>query len=172
MPLPVQFDQNEWFVIIALIISYSIIIYLPKKIPFSIFVLISVYALVIARMYDHMIASPTVDYYDIMDTTKYDLFDLLLYLLYPPFGYLFIYFYERWGIKGYLTLLYILIWSLLGMGFEYLASYFQVFQYKGWKIFYSFTVYLFTQSLTLSLYLLVKNIYNKVKRQSMQRVQE
>lgn len=84
MPLPVQFDQNEWFVIIALIISYSIIIYLPKKIPFSIFVLISVYALVIARMYDHTIESPTVDYYDIMDTTKYDLFDLLLYLLYPP----------------------------------------------------------------------------------------
>ena len=152
MPFPENFDQNEWFVLITLFLSFLCIFICPKKIPFSIAILMMIFSLTIARLADHLLASPKFDLYNIMDSGKYEFFDLILYIVYAPFGYFFVYIYEILKVKRYWIILYIFLWSSFGAFFEWIAVQKEVFVYKQWELPYSFTFYVFTQALTLILY--------------------
>lgn len=152
LPLPIKFDGNEWFVIIGILISYFVIFLLPGRFPHSVTVLFLLIGTTIARLSDHFLASPKLDLYNIMDTPNYDLFDLITYFLYAPFSYLFIYFYDKWKIKGYWILLYLLLCTSGGTIFEWVNKEFGVFTYKGWHLSYSFTIYLAVQSFVLLFY--------------------
>jgi hypothetical protein len=159
MPLPVKFDQNEWFIIVSIIIAYSITFFLPRRFPSGITVLIMLFGPTVARLFDHFLASPKLDLYTLTDTTKYDLFDLITYFLYAPFSYFFVYIYDRLKVKGYWTILYILLCTSFGTIYEWISTLFHVFKYNGWKLNYSFTVYLLTQCFALLFYHLVKRNY-------------
>lgn len=159
MPLPQKFDQNEWFLIISILISYSIILFLPRRFPLGITILLMFFGSVVARLSDHFLASPKLDLYNLMDTPNYDLFDLVTYLLYAPFSYLFIYFYDKWKVKGLWNLLYILLCTAAGTLYEWVCKVFHLFTYKGWHLSYSFTIYLIVQCLALLFYHLVKRNY-------------
>ncbi|WP_407270948.1 hypothetical protein [Radiobacillus sp. PE A8.2] len=160
MDLPTRFDQNEIFVIVAFIISYIIVLLLPKRFPLAITILIMVFASIVARLSDHLISGTLIDLYDVMDTGKYELFDLFVYLLYPPFCYLFIYVYDKCKPTGLSIVLFIIACSIIGMLFEGLCVLFDVFQYKGWKLYYSFSFYLFIQSSTLVFFVYICKIVN------------
>lgn len=136
---------------------------LPRRLTISLTVLVCLFAIFIASLFDHLLATSITDYYNIMDSGKYEFFDYLLYLLYAPFAYLFVYLYEEWNLKGYGILLYILVWSIVGTIFEWISHLFYVFNYKGWKIGYSFTVYLIIQPLTLLYFKFLKNNYSTKK---------
>jgi hypothetical protein len=164
MPLPQEFDQNEWFLIIALIISFTLILFLPRRFPLSITILIMLFSITVARLSDHLLAGPNIDLYNLMDTGKYDLFDLFLYFLYAPFGYLFVYLYEKLNIKGFWILLYIIICSIAGTMIEGLCVLFDVFNYKGWKLSYSFCFYLAVQALTLLFYHYIKRSHHLLSK--------
>jgi hypothetical protein len=152
MPLPVNFDENEWCLILCILISYSVTFLLPKRFPFSQNVLLLLYGPTVARLCDHLLASPKLDLYTLMDTQNYDLFDFFTYLLYAPFSYLFFYFYDKWKIRGYGIILYIFFCSIGGTLFEWVNKIFHVFTYKGWELPFSFSVYLVTQCLSLIFY--------------------
>lgn len=159
MPLPVEFDQNEWFQIIVLIVTMSLVLFLPKRFPTSMVILMFLFSSTTARMTDHLLATPPLDLYDINDTAKYDLIDLLTYILYAPFAYLFLYFYKKFNLRGYNTFLYIVIWAVGGTAFEWICHQFNIFNYKGWKINYSFGVYLAIQPITILLYRYIKSVH-------------
>ncbi|WP_462411585.1 hypothetical protein [Neobacillus sp. Marseille-QA0830] len=159
MTLPQNFDQNEWFIILWLVISCTIVWFLPKRYPLSITILMMVYSATVARFSDHLLSIPQSDLYDVMDGPKFELFDLFSYALYAPFGYLFVYFFERLNIKGLWIAVYIVICSFGGTGFEWIAKYFNVFTYKGWLISYSFTVYLIVQTFTVLFYKYIKYVH-------------
>ena len=161
MPLPQKFDENEWFLLICIILAYTIVFILPKRFPFGITILLMLYGSIVARLSDHFLASPKLDLYNLMDTPKYDFFDLITYLLYAPFSYLFIYYYEKRSVKGFGLVLYLLICTSVGTLFEWVNKEFHVFTYKGWHIAYSFTIYLGTQCLTILFYHFVKHAYTK-----------
>ncbi|MNC57680.1 hypothetical protein D3C75_1073590 [compost metagenome] len=73
--------------------------------------------------------------------------------MYAPFGYLFIYGYERLRMFEIMTVVYLLFWALVAVGFEWLAIKAGVFHYKqGYQIIYSFPIYLFLMSIYLILY--------------------
>ncbi|MBS4174369.1 hypothetical protein [Bacillus sp. FJAT-49736] len=152
LPFPRKFDENEWFVIIGIIVVYTIFFILPKRFPIGTTILIMMYGSTVARIFDHLLASPRVDLYNFMDTPNFDLFDLFLYFFYAPFSYFFIYFYVKFKVKGFGVLCYIMVCSLGGMMFEWLAIQCHVFTYRGWHLAYSFTIYLFIQTLDLLLY--------------------
>lgn len=162
MPLPKSFDQNEWYLIIALFITYIFVLILPRRFPKSITILIFLFASTVARVSDHILAGPNLDLYDVMDTTKFELFDLISYFLYAPFAYFFVYFYDKWNIKGFFLFLYIIVCSFGGVSFEWLSHYFHVIEYKWWKLLYSLTVYLIVQPVTLIFYEFI-NKANKSK---------
>lgn len=119
---------------------------------------------VIARLFDHLLSSPDLNFYNLMDTDKYELFDIIAYCLYAPFSYFFIYFFEKFHIRGVGIFLYILVWSLFGMMFEGISVIFHFFNYHGWKLAYSFGVYLITQLLTLLLYRLLMHVHQRETR--------
>lgn len=163
MPLPKVFDQNEWFVLLWLIIGYTVIFFLPKRTPLSILLLIMLFSSTVARVSDHLLAAPRLDLYNIMDTGVYDFFDFLTYFLYAPFGFLFVFIYERMRLRGIETFFYIVIWSLFGTFFEGICVHFNVFTYNNWQLEYSFHVYLVTQSLTLGLFILLTRTHKLLK---------
>lgn len=152
LPIPKELSPNEWFVIISIIVSYSVFFILRRRFPVSMIILIVLFSATIARMADHVLAGPPLDLYDLMDSGNYDLFDILSYLLYGPFAYIFLYIYEKFDIKGVYIFFYILVLSFLSVVYERVTVLFDVFTFKEWRSMYSFPCYLFVQSLTILYY--------------------
>lgn len=100
-----------------------------------------------AAVLDNSLGGHIFNLYDIMDGPAYTLMDFLVYFLYGPMGYFFIYIYDLLHLKGMKTVGYILIWSGFGVAFELLCSRFGVFHYNGsYNWYYSFCIYLAFQS--------------------------
>ncbi|MCA0753982.1 hypothetical protein KP806_02925 [Paenibacillus sp. N4] len=163
MPLPEKFDANEWFIVLFMAAAYTAVFLLPRRFPAVITAVMLLLSDVIAKAADFIIATPPYDLYDITDTPKFDLFDFILWLLYPPFGYLALYIYDKFHIRGTGAALYVLICSLLALGFEWLAAQAHVFNYKGWTTVYSLPVYLFVISLYLLIYRLLQQRFRILK---------
>ncbi|SET35775.1 hypothetical protein SAMN05421676_104157 [Salinibacillus kushneri] len=163
MTLPENFDQNEWFIIIGVVITYTLVILFPKRFPLSMVILVMLFAIICARVTDHMMASPAVNYYDIMDTGSYELFDLLVYIFYAPFSYFFVYFLEKFKIRDYWQIGYIILWSFIAIGFESVNVYFDVFNYHEWRLTYSFPMYFVIQIMTMLFYYFIKHHYYLLK---------
>ncbi|WP_078378543.1 hypothetical protein [Sutcliffiella halmapala] len=147
------FNANEWFILITLIGGFGLVLILPKQFPLSHTLLFLLIGMNSGVVFDHTISIPPFDFYDVNDSSYFELYDFLSYIMYGPFAYFFFYFYQKWKIKGYLTMLYIIMWSIVAMFVEGLAAHFGVFHYKGGYIFiYSFPFYFLIQSLTLWLF--------------------
>ncbi|MCA1032030.1 hypothetical protein LCL95_13425 [Bacillus timonensis] len=161
LPLPEKFDANEWMVI-SILVGSLLLFRLPKRFPTSMVLVIIFFTSFTSRAVDHILASPSLDFYDIMDSGKFELFGIFTYFLYAPFGYLFIYFYDKYQLYGLKTVGYILGGSLFALGFEWVASKAHIFTYHDWEIAYSLTVYLVIQSVTLLFFNYLKhNLYQQ-----------
>lgn len=147
------FNLNEWLVIGFIIVGFAVILMLPKifSLPEALFSLL--FGVTIGLMFDHTIAVPPFDYYDVGDKSDYQYFDIFSYLMYAPFGYIFIFLYLKFHITGFKTILYIVLWTALGILTEWVSKEFGIFHYKnGYKLIYSIPIYLFVQSLQLYLF--------------------
>jgi hypothetical protein len=161
LPISDELSINEWFVILSILIFYPLFILLKGKFPVSMIIMISLFSATMARIADYVLAGPRLDLYDLMNSGNYDLFDFIMYLLYMPFAYTFLYIYEKLNIKGIYVLLYIVVCSIFGVVFEWITVLLGVFTFKEWKSIYSFPVYLFIQSLTILYYRFLKQFYKK-----------
>ncbi|OZM58157.1 hypothetical protein CIB95_00845 [Lottiidibacillus patelloidae] len=161
LPLPQQFDQNEWFIIISIILSYTFIYFLPHRFPTSISILVMFFSVFVARVVDELLAGPKVDFYDVIDSGKYELFDIISYMMYAPFAYLLVYFFDKFQLRGLLLFFYIVAFSLFGWGFEWISEHFHLFTYNEWKFSYSLAVYLIIQPITLLFFILISNSHKK-----------
>jgi hypothetical protein len=149
-----HFDLNEWFVLGMVMGGFGVIYFLPKILPGP----TAAYCLLIGPFlgmaFDHTISVPPLDLYDVGDGPIYCLFDLLSYTMYAPFGYIFVYFYERFNISGQKKVVYIIIWTVMAILLEWVCTMVGVFHYKnGYKLIYSIPVYFFVESLLLFFYL-------------------
>jgi hypothetical protein len=157
--LPKNFDINEWFVIIAVILNIIVISKLPRKLPRPITPLLILVSISLPKILDHSIGVKPYNLYDIMDRPNYEIFDLILYAVYPLFGYLFIYIYEMLKPKRWILIFYFIAWNLFAILFEFLLLKIHVFTYKGWKLIYSLPLYLITLLITLGFYKYCVNYY-------------
>jgi hypothetical protein len=161
LPLPEKFDENEWLIIATLVGGIFLYKLLPKRFPTSMTLLIVLFSSFYARTLDHILASPLMDFYDVMDSPAYELFGVFSYFMYSPFAYLFIYLYDKFNIQGMKTALYVFGFSVVGIGYEWIAVKLGVFTYKEWEFAYSFTVYLFVQYTTILFFEYIKRNYHK-----------
>ncbi|WP_199623676.1 hypothetical protein [Paenibacillus alkalitolerans] len=162
--LPEKFDTNEWFVLATIAVNAVIILLLPKRLPTSVALLIMLFSVASAKTLDHILGTPPTDSFDVNDSPKYEIFDLLMYFLYTPFGYYLIYFYDRWKPKGFAVWLYIVLWSMFATGFEWVSVLTRVYKYNTWKLLYSLPVYLITITLTILYYHLLMRRYIESRR--------
>jgi hypothetical protein len=158
---PERFDINEWFILLSLAVSLIIALMLPKRFsPVSITVF-AVFTVFISQTVDSLIAVKPFDLYDVSDSSKYEIMDIVIYYLnYPTYTYIFLYFYDKWKLKGIYRILYIIGFSLLSVFFEWLAHLCHVFTYKGWKLWYSPFMYLGTYILYILILHLTQNLLN------------
>ncbi|WP_223701161.1 hypothetical protein [Sutcliffiella deserti] len=152
------FNGNDIFVMVSIVLAYFVIFLLPKQFDnaFISFLLIS-YGVVSATLFDNTIGASPFDFYDIMDGPKYTIMDIWAYLIYGPYGYAFIYFYEKYKFQGKSLIFYIIVWTCFGMFIEWINVLMNVFTYKaGYKWIFSIPIYLFVQSFCLMFYKYIK----------------
>jgi hypothetical protein len=152
LPLPVKFDQNEWFVILNCVLGYTWLLFVPKRYPRVISILVILFSVTVAIIMDHTIATPPLDLYDINDLKKYELTDVITYFMYSPYALLSVYLFDKLNPNGLYFTVYVIGWSLLAVCFEWLAIFFNVFKFHGWTLLYSFSFYLFVTTLHLKFF--------------------
>ncbi|NPV91641.1 MAG: hypothetical protein HPY50_12795 [Firmicutes bacterium] len=151
---PVRFDANEWFIIATGILFWLAVFWLPRRFSLTTILTICLFNLFLGQMTDFIIGKPPLDYYYYNDTIKYEYFDLLLYLVpYPAFGYFINYIYHWLGYRGWRLAGYILAGALVTTGMEWISvRFFHVFTYTGWRLLYSFLVYILVFVLNLMVF--------------------
>lgn len=151
------FDRNDYFVIAIVIVSWLIFFIMPKVFSKQVTVLIFLYTVTAAGVFDNSIGAVPFDFYDIMDGPAYSGMDVIVYLLYPPFGYFFLYLYHKFKVGGFYILLFISLWTAAAITIEWVYNKMGVFHYKnGNNIFYSICTYLVVQSLLVVYYHMIK----------------
>lgn len=161
MNLPQRFDANEWFILVASVLVYSLIFSLPRRFPVSLSIVIWLFNLYVANFTDFMIATKPLNLYNINDGPDYQLFDLLIYvLLYSPTAYLVIYLYDRWKPTGFKLALYIVGWALLTTGLEWFSMFFHIYRFTGWRHLYSIPTYALVYALNLALFRTLRRGYS------------
>jgi hypothetical protein len=147
-----RFNQNEIFVL-ALLLFYIVVFKLPRRFPTLISIVLILFGIASAIFMDHAISLQPYDFYDVNDNTKYNIFDFLLYCGYGPFSYFMIYIFDIFNLKKHHSVFYITAFSLVALGFEWVADMLGVFHYKnGYKIIYSYPIYLVIFSILFMLY--------------------
>lgn len=147
------FDANDWFVLASIAVTYTIVFLLPKRFPTSVTLLLFLFCSTAACTLDNSIGGHIFDLYDIMDGPAYTIMDFVVYFLYAPFGYFFIYFYDLFKLQGMQTVVYIMLFSLLAVCFEWVSSLFNVFNYKdAYSVSYSYCIYLLSQTGIVTFY--------------------
>jgi hypothetical protein len=159
------FNENEWFVIGSIIVLNVVIWFVPKIFSRIEAIGYYIFGIYIGLFYDHTISIKPWDFYDVNDNSSYQFIDFLSYIMYGPYGYFFLYFYVRLKIKGLKTIPYILIWSSFSMLMEWTGLKVGLFHFdKGYKMYWSFPIYLLSQSMMIIFYHLVVRDQKHPKR--------
>lgn len=157
MTLIGTFDTNEIALLIFIGVSYAIMAILPKRLSTELTVLSIVWGFTIGVLFDFSIGGGQLDYYKVNDTNHFELFDLVYYLLFVPFGYCFNYFYEVLKVRGVMSLLYIVGWVGIGIGAQFVFTILHIITLQnGYKLIHSIPVFLVIQTVTAFLYAYIK----------------
>ena len=165
LPFPEQVNENEWFIILNTTLGFIWVLFLPKRYPHVISILMILLNVSIAIIMDHLIATPPLDLYDLNDLEKYEITDIITYLMYSPYALLCVYLFDKFNPKGIYITAYVLLWSLFALGFEWLAVFFNVFHFTGWTFLNSFAFYLFATSIYIGFYKFIRKHMNNFKYQ-------
>jgi hypothetical protein len=147
------FDWNEWFVLITFFSLNILIFIIPKVLSRAEGIAHYLFGIAVVHFFDHTISVKPWDFYDVNDTSNYQVMDFLYYVMNGPISYLFISFYSKLRIKGYRTILYILIWSSFAILIEWFGVKIGLFHFdKGYKMYWSFPIYMLVQTLQIIYY--------------------
>lgn len=154
-----SFDKNEWLISLALVIGYTLAFKYRKRFPPKVFLIHLMYGIFFGMTFDKTISLQPFDFYDVNDSSKYEIMDLFTYLMYGPYGYFYIYFYDYFKIRAKYTAAYILGGAALSALMEFFAASLGVYHYKlGYTPFYSFPIYLVVLSFHVYLYKLIRKL--------------
>lgn len=157
-----SFNANEWFVIINLVVGFFLVLVLPKRFSSKETILYLLYGMFSGKFFDHTISIRPFDFYDVNDTSAFQLIDFASYVMFGPFAYIFIYLYDFLHVKRWKIFFYIVIWAIIAIAVEYVATKLGVYHYKnGYHLYFGFPIYLFTQSILIMIYYHIRNKPNK-----------
>ncbi len=162
LQLPERFDLNEWFTIVSTILAMGVALALPKRFSPVEITAYTVFTVYLSQTVDALIAIEPFDLYDVNDTSKIEWFDMIIYYFcYPPTTYIYLYFYDKWQVRGWKRVGYVAGYSLLSTLLEGAADLFGVYTYKGWKLYYSFFVYVGVYIIYIFVYIMVRHLLSQ-----------
>lgn len=151
------FDLNEWFVILSVLVLFFLLFSLPKIFSTLETIGYSLFGLFLGMFSDQTLSVSAWDFYDVNDTAAYQGIDFLSYVMYCPYSYFFVYIYVKLNIKGFYSILYIVIWTVVSMVMEWIGTKIGLYHFdKGYSMVWSVPIYLLFQSMLLTYYHLVK----------------
>ncbi len=159
-----SYDKNEAYIFLLLLIAYTTLLILPKKLPYPLTILFLIWGFASATLFDFTIGGGMLDYYKVNDSNQYELTDLLSYFLFATFSYFFVYFYHVFQINKKLFIPYILGWTIIVLLMEKLSTIMGVTHYQnGYKLHFSLVVFLVVQTTTALFFELIKSKYKKTE---------
>jgi hypothetical protein len=161
--LPEKFDFNEWFIIFSIIAALIWILLLPRRFPHTITTMMVLFSLALEKAADLILEYPPYTFYYLNDKIEYELFDFFVCFLYPAAAYIFIYFYDKWRVRGMYRFVYIMGWSIGAIAFEWITVLAGIFQYQEWKLIYSYPVYIISICLYILFYHFVRSLFANTK---------
>lgn len=158
-----KFSLNEMSLIIFVIIGYSIMFFLPKRLNREVTCLSVLAGLTTGMLFDFTIGGGLLDFYRQNDTNHYELFDVIYYLLFGPFGYFFMYFYNVLRVNKVTFIYYITAWSIIGITVQWLFTQLNILTYQNnYQLSYSFPIFLLIQTLTGFYYIFITTNSSKL----------
>lgn len=159
------FNANEWSVYAGLSIGVLLVLFLPKRFALKgslVFFMCGTYS---GFFFDNSLTINPFEFYEVNDSSAFQVLDYFLYLAYGPFSYLFFYGWDYLGLKSKAFPIYIFLWACVVLGLEWFGRLNGVYHYlNGYKIAYSFPIYLAVFSLWGLLYRYYKTLIAKEKR--------
>jgi len=140
-----SFDKNEISLLIIFAAAYFAYFILNKRVNKQVRILGLLWGITIGILFDFTIGGGLLDFYRINDSNHYELFDILYYLDFGPFGFFFFYFYETLHINKKTFIFYAVAWAIIGVAAQ-----------RGYHLSYSFPVFLVVQTATGSFFAQVK----------------
>ncbi|WP_409254089.1 hypothetical protein V1502_09390 [Bacillus sp. SCS-153A] len=160
-----QFNENEWFILIILTLSIAAIILIKPRMEMPLLLIFFIFGITSGMFFDHTISLDPFNFYDVNDTSNYQLIDFISYFMYGPFAYFFVYYYEKLQITGMKNILYIMIWTVVAIGVEWAAQKAGIFHYRnGYQLFFSIPIYLFNQTALVIFYHLILTEFNQKQK--------
>lgn len=155
--MEVTFDWNEWFFIIATVISFSLFLPIRKYFPPILVIIIWVCNITYVSTIDYFLLSTPFKLYIFGDNSTYELSGALFHLfMYPCASILFLFAYDKWELYGKKTVWYILFWTGFSLLFEWITVKNGALTYTGWKLYYSIPFYPITAGLLIILFRFTK----------------
>ncbi|WLD91625.1 hypothetical protein [Alkalihalobacillus sp. AL-G] len=152
-----SFDINEWYVLTTLTVLIVLVWITPKILPLTEAIVYLLYGIFVGMFYDHTVSVKPWDFYDVNDSSAYQVIDFISYLVYGPHSYFFIYFYVKFRIKGFKNILYVFIWVLFSLVNEWIALKVGLFHYeKGFSMYWSVSTYVLAQTSLILLYHIIR----------------
>lgn len=144
---------NEWFVLIVSIAGYFVTALIPRKFTCPQRVTMFLIGFYFVILFDHTLAKPPLNYYDVMDSGDFTIWDFLTYIMYAPFTYIFLYGLTMIRRTRFRIFAYLVGWAVVAILSEGAAWLAGVYHYhKGYSLMQSLPVYLIVLSLTLLYY--------------------
>ncbi len=148
-----HFNANEWSVLIGLLIGTLIVLFFPKRFSNKVTIVFIMCGIFSGFFFDHTVSVQPVSFYDVNDKSTYQFIDFISYLTFGPICYLYLYIFDRVPFFWRKKPIYILMWSFIYIGMEFCAVLAGVYHYNhGYKIYYSFPIYLIVSSAWLVVY--------------------
>ncbi|WP_421378207.1 hypothetical protein ACOJQI_12390 [Bacillus salacetis] len=148
-----SFDGNEWFVISGLLILHLLLYLTPRIFSTLEGIAFYLFGITVVYFFDHTLSVKPWDFYDVNDSSSYQLMDVMYYVMNGPVGYFFVYLYCRLNISGYQTIFYLLLWSSFSVLTEWAGMKVGLFHYdKGYKMYWSFPIYMIVQMTLIIFY--------------------
>lgn len=151
-----NFSTNELSLLIFNFIGYLLMFLLPKRLNREVACLSVLSGLATGMLFDFTLGGGILDFYMQNDTNHYELFDLVYYVLFAPFGYFFMYFYNRLNINKRTFIYYITAWTILGITMQWIFTLLHILTYQNnYKLTYSFPIFITTQTLAGLFYVFI-----------------
>lgn len=152
MKLWESFDKNEIILLILVAAAYLVYFLLlkkPDRLAPQIRILSLLWGVSIGTLFDFTIGGGQSDFYRVNDLNNYEVTDVVYYLLFAPFGYFFFYYYERLKISKRTFIIYMLVWAIAAVAMHWILMRAGIITLqKGYRLAYSFPIFLVTQTLT------------------------
>ncbi|PMC33867.1 hypothetical protein CJ195_26460 [Bacillus sp. UMB0899] len=144
-----NFDLNEISLIILIVATYLFVFLTPKKLSRGMTVMSLFWGITIGMTFDFTIGGGLTDFYKLNDKNVYEIFDVVYYFLYGPFGYAFMYLYKVLKINKHSFAFYVIAWTGIGLFAQWLFTILNIVNFQNqYLLAYSFPIFLLTQTVT------------------------